>query len=92
MLDDMSVLRRDEVMRLRAPSPSSLYKLVSTGGFPRPVQIGASAVARRQTEVVARLPSRPSTSDGHRRWPGSSISRSWAARQTTIHLKIVGVS
>ena len=31
-------------------------------------------------------------SRARRTGPGSSISRSWAARQTTIHLKIVGVS
>ena len=60
-----TLLRRPEVSRRTGLSRSALYRLVQTGQFPHPRQIGARAVAWSEAEVSdwieSRTPTRPAT-------------------------------
>lgn len=52
------LLRRNEVERLIGLKRSALYKLMQSGGFPKPVRLSARAVAWRQSEVAAWIENR----------------------------------
>ncbi|MGR3794618.1 helix-turn-helix transcriptional regulator [Vannielia sp. SX4] len=51
--------RRPAVQELTGLSRSSLYSLISTGDFPRPIRIGKRAVAWPESAVSAWLAARP---------------------------------
>lgn len=61
-LDELRIMRLDEVLQVCGLSRSTLYKLIDQGMFPRPVQIGLRSVGWRQAEVLEWLKSRPLTS------------------------------
>lgn len=46
------LLRRRTVETITGLSKSTLYKLIDEGRFPRPVKIGARAVAWRNTDIT----------------------------------------
>ncbi|MBT0958916.1 AlpA family transcriptional regulator [Alphaproteobacteria bacterium KMM 3653] len=52
-------LRRPAVEAATGLSRSSLYAMMDTGDFPRPVRIGKRAVAWPESAVTAWLASRP---------------------------------
>ncbi len=58
------LLRRSEVLAMTGISRSLLYHLMSRDAFPRPVRIGARAVAWWGWEVLAWMESRERTSAG----------------------------
>ena len=47
------LLRRKEVERQVALSRASIYRLIKTGKFPRPVALGTGSVRWKQSDVVA---------------------------------------
>ena len=58
-MTDLQLLRRPDVERLVCLSRATLYELIRTGEFPRPVRIGAKAVAWRLTDIQTWIDSRP---------------------------------
>ncbi len=62
-MDDMRLMRREEVIMLCGFSRSTMYNLIGQGQFPGPVRIGARSVAWRKSEVVAWLAERPPASE-----------------------------
>ena len=52
------ILRRTEVLRYVGLGKTTLYKLISQGEFPRPLQLSPRAVGWRAEEVDAWLDSR----------------------------------
>lgn len=55
------LLRRPEVLeRTAIGGTSTLYEWMSRGEFPRPVKLGARAVAWRESEVLAWIDARRS--------------------------------
>jgi prophage regulatory protein len=54
-------LRRPAVQNATGLSRSSLYAMMDTGDFPRPVRIGKRAVAWPQTAIEDWLASRPTS-------------------------------
>jgi prophage regulatory protein len=55
------LLRLRAVMHVTGLSRSTLYRLISDGQFPRPVRLGARAVAWRRSDVDAWSEARPVT-------------------------------
>ena len=53
------LLRRREVERITGMSRSSIYRLMQSGGFPRPVRVGPSAVRWKESDITAWVESRP---------------------------------
>lgn len=47
------LLRRKDVERIAGISRASIYRLIKTGKFPKPVSLGTGAVRWKQSEVVA---------------------------------------
>lgn len=47
------LLRRKEVEKLSGLSRATIYRLISVGKFPRPVEIGSGAVRWKQSEITA---------------------------------------
>ena len=62
-LDDVRLMRLEEVLEVCKLSKSTLYQLMSQGLFPRPVLVGARAVRWRESEVIAWLAARPLASE-----------------------------
>ena len=58
------ILRRAEVLRSVGLGKTTLYKLISQGEFPRPLQLGPRAVGWRAEEVEAWLDSRQAARSG----------------------------
>ncbi len=54
-------LKRKEVLGLVSLSSATLYRMMSRGEFPRPVQVGRRAARWRSDEVEEWLASRPHT-------------------------------
>lgn len=54
----MRLLRRPDVEALTGLARSTMYRLIADGDFPRPVKIGAQAVAWRERDVLAWIESR----------------------------------
>ena len=57
----MKILRRSEVVARVGLSSATLYRLISRGAFPRPVQLSERATGWRTEEVEEWLASRPYT-------------------------------
>ena len=55
------LLRLRAVMHVTGLSRSTLYRLIADGQFPRPVRLGARAVAWRRSDVDAWSEARPVT-------------------------------
>ena len=55
------LLKRREVEKATRLSRATLYRLMSSGKFPRPVCLGARSVAWREDEVAAWIESRPAS-------------------------------
>jgi prophage regulatory protein len=53
------LLRIHSVREIVGLSRSSIYAMMSSGDFPRPLQIGPRAVAWRESDIRAWLDSRP---------------------------------
>ena len=53
------LLRRREVEKITGMSRSSIYRLMPDGEFPRPVKVGPAAVRWRESDITARVESRP---------------------------------
>lgn len=59
-------IRINEVLQATGLSRTTLYRLISRGSFPPPVQISDSAVAWRGSEVLAWMESRAELRCAHR--------------------------
>ena len=57
-LEDLALIRRPDVERLTALSRTTIYRLMDDGAFPRPLKLGARAVAWRAAEIREWLTSR----------------------------------
>ena len=55
------LLRRRQVEEVTGLTRSSIYRLMQTGQFPRPVRVGPAAVRWRASDITAWLESRPVT-------------------------------
>ena len=53
------LVRKPEVLRRTGLASSTLYAHIAQGRFPKPVKIGARAVAWRSDEIQAWIDSRP---------------------------------
>ncbi|MDO6815334.1 helix-turn-helix transcriptional regulator [Cobetia amphilecti] len=53
MKDSTTLLRRNEVLQRCAFSCSTLRRLQNSGDFPRPIQLGARAVAWVEADIEA---------------------------------------
>jgi len=53
------LLRRPEVLALVGLRTSCIYKRMSLGSFPKPVQLGGRIVAWRASDIQAWIASRP---------------------------------
>ena len=53
------LLRRREVERITGMSRASIYRLMRSGGFPRPVKVSETAVRWRESDIMAWIESRP---------------------------------
>ena len=53
------LLRRREVEKITGVSRSSIYRLMQSGDFPRPLRVGLSAVRWRERDITAWVESRP---------------------------------
>ena len=53
------LLRRMQVEEITGLSRSSIYRLMQTGEFPRPVRVSPAAVRWRETEITDWSESRP---------------------------------
>ena len=62
-LDDLSLMRRREVLHACRFSKSTLYHLIGQGLFPEPVRIGPRSVRWRKADVTAWLTARPPASE-----------------------------
>ena len=62
-LDELSLMRRAEVLRVCGFSKSTLYQLIDREQFPEPVQIGPRSVRWRKSDVVGWLAARPLASE-----------------------------
>ena len=49
----MKLIRLPEVLSMTGRGRSSIYEMIASGNFPRPVNIGRAAVAWVESEVVA---------------------------------------
>ena len=58
------LLRRPAVEAMVGLRRAAIYDLVARGQFPRPVRIGARAVAWRFTDIAAWITSRPTARTG----------------------------
>ena len=56
---DDKLLRRREVERITGVGRSSIYRLMQSGGFPRPVKVGPAAVRWKESDIIAWVESRP---------------------------------
>ena len=53
------LLRRPEVERVTGLARTSIYRLMQSGDFPRPVKVGPAAVRWREGDITAWVESRP---------------------------------
>lgn len=63
------LLRRTEVERLTSISRSRLYELIASGGFPRPIRLGANSVAWLESDITAWIAERVRERDAGRATP-----------------------
>ena len=57
-------LRRKEVEQMVGLSRASIYRLVDTGDFPRPIRVGPRAVRWRLGDIEQWISERPLTTGG----------------------------
>ena len=57
-MKNLKLLRRDEVLEILGMSNAWLYGQIRKGKFPQPIQVGARAIAWRQSDVEEWLESR----------------------------------
>ena len=58
------LLRKSEVQKMAANMPNStLYYLMSTGDFPKPVKLGKRSVAWKRSEIESWIQSRERTGE-----------------------------
>ena len=62
-LDDVSLMKREEVLNACRLSKSTLYHLIKQGQFPEPVRISPRSVRWRKSDVVTWLTARPLASE-----------------------------
>ncbi len=62
-LDDLSLMRRVEVLQVCGFSKSTMYHLIEHGLFPEPVRIDSRSVRWPKSDVVAWLVERPPASE-----------------------------
>ena len=62
-VDEVSLMRREEVLQAFRLSKSTMYHLIEQGLFPGPVRIGPRSVRWRQSDVVTWLTARPLASE-----------------------------
>ena len=55
------LLKIDEVAELIRLSRPSIYRLMASGSFPKPVQVGSRAVRWRRADVEEWIEQRPTT-------------------------------
>ena len=65
-LADRRILRRREVVKLIGLSRATLYRMISSGEFPRPVQISPRCTGWRADEVEEWVSSRPQAKGDYR--------------------------
>jgi len=58
-LEERRVMRRPEVERVTGISRSTLYEMIKSGEFPKPMRLGKRAVGWPETVVSDWLDSRP---------------------------------
>ena len=66
-LEELRVLRREEVSRLTGLARATLYAKVADGTFPRPVRLGARSVGWRALDISDWLQA------PERRWDPSEV-------------------
>jgi prophage regulatory protein len=76
-----SFLRLPQVIQRTGMSRSAIYKMVSDGTFPRPVRLGARAVAWVESEIQSWSEARIVAS-GHER------SEPYGRRQMAVHKRL----
>ena len=62
-LDELSLMRRYEVLQVCGFSKSNMYNLIEQGLFPEPVRIGPRSVRWRKSDVVDWLVALPPASE-----------------------------
>ena len=62
-LDEVSLMRRVEVLQACRLSKSTMYHLIEQGRFPGPVRVGPRSVRWRKSDVVTWLTARPPASE-----------------------------
>ena len=62
-LDNLSLMRRYEVLQVCGFSKSTMYNLIEQGLFPEPVRIAPRSVRWRKSDVVDWLVALPPTSE-----------------------------
>ena len=62
-LDDLSLMRREEVLQACRLSKSTMYHFIEQGLFPEPVRTGPRSVRWRKSDVVIWLTARPLASE-----------------------------
>ena len=60
------LLKRKQVQDLTTLSKTSIYKLVGEGTFPKPIKLGAKAVAWRESDIIDWIRRRVEISRGER--------------------------
>ena len=69
-MTDIQLLRRPDVERLVRLSRTTIYQLMKTGNFPKPLRISAQAVAWRLSDIQAWVDSRPTAIASGDDFPG----------------------
>ena len=59
------ILRRRDVEAITGLGRSTIYKMISDGQFPKPIQLGARAVGWPESAIRAWLTSRGNAQTGH---------------------------
>ena len=57
------LLTRPEVEEVVGLSCATVYRLMGSGDFPRPIRLGGRCVRWKATDLLAWIESRPSTAD-----------------------------
>ena len=58
---EQQILRRPEVERVTGLSKPTLYRMIASGAFPRPVKLGVRSVGWRASEIERWIEGRPET-------------------------------
>lgn len=58
---EQQILRCREVQRVTGLSKPTLYRMIASGAFPRPVKLGVRSVGWRASEIERWIEGRPET-------------------------------